>query len=106
MKNGCNKMGRGKGVGGDTSRGINITLFHRSCLARRLSKRQYTDKKENKIFLIYKESQMGSGAKSYAPDPSEFPKIYEENFLFFFIGVVIGLLVLKQLAQGRNKKPR
>jgi hypothetical protein len=25
----------------------------------------YTDKKENKIFLIYKEIQMGSGAKSY-----------------------------------------
>jgi hypothetical protein len=24
-----------------------------------------TDKKENKIFLIYKEIQMGSGAKSY-----------------------------------------
>ncbi len=26
---------------------------------------EYTDKKEKKIFLIYKESQMGSGAKSY-----------------------------------------
>jgi hypothetical protein len=26
---------------------------------------QYTDKKENTIFLIYKEMQMGSGAKSY-----------------------------------------
>ncbi len=25
----------------------------------------YTDKKENKIFLIYKEIQMGSGAMSY-----------------------------------------
>jgi hypothetical protein len=25
----------------------------------------YTDKKENKIFLIYKEIQIGSGAKSY-----------------------------------------
>jgi hypothetical protein len=25
----------------------------------------YTDKKENKIFLIYQEIQMGSGAKSY-----------------------------------------
>jgi hypothetical protein len=60
----------------------------------------YTDKKENKIFLIYREIKMGSGAKSYmrkgflilymrkctniftiymrrpldfAPDPSEFP---------------------------------
>jgi hypothetical protein len=45
----------------------------------------YTDKKENKIFPIYKEIQMGSGANSYmrrssviydfAPDPSEFPYI-------------------------------
>ncbi len=26
---------------------------------------RHTDKKENKIFLIYKEIQMGSGAKSY-----------------------------------------
>ncbi len=25
----------------------------------------YTDKKENKTFLIYKEIQIGSGAKSY-----------------------------------------
>jgi hypothetical protein len=25
----------------------------------------YTDEKESKIFLIYKEIQMGSGAKSY-----------------------------------------
>jgi hypothetical protein len=61
----------------------------------------FTDKKENKTFLIYKKFQMGSGAKSYlrkgfliyeemrkffptyirggrydfAPDPSEFPYI-------------------------------
>ncbi len=63
----------------------------------------YTGQKENKIFLIYKDIQMGSGAKSYmrkgfliyeemhniftiyeevviviynfAPDPSEFPYI-------------------------------
>jgi hypothetical protein len=27
--------------------------------------RHYTDKKENKIFLIYKEIQMGAVAKSY-----------------------------------------
>jgi hypothetical protein len=65
---------------------------------------EHTDKKENKIFLIYKEIQMGSGVKSYmrrkgfliyeemrkffpmydfAPDPSEFPSI-RGNFLFFF----------------------
>jgi hypothetical protein len=30
-----------------------------------LDSKLYTDKKENKIFLIYKEIQMGSGAKSY-----------------------------------------
>jgi hypothetical protein len=68
----------------------------------RRSWRGYTDKKEYKIFLIYKEIQMGSGAKPYmrkgffeemrkffpiyeevvrhiryyfAPDPSEFPYI-------------------------------
>jgi hypothetical protein len=62
----------------------------------------YTDKKQNKIFLIHREIQMGSGAKSYEeglpsicgnaqifspymrrslvifdsePDPSEFPNI-------------------------------
>jgi hypothetical protein len=60
----------------------------------------YTDKKENKIFLIHKEIHIGSGAKSYmrmgfliyeemrkyftmplviydfAPDPSEFPYVH------------------------------
>jgi hypothetical protein len=65
---------------------------------------QYTDKKETKTFIIYREIQMGSGAKSnmrkgfliyeemhkyfyhtyvrrslviydFAPDPSEFPNI-------------------------------
>jgi hypothetical protein len=60
----------------------------------------YTDKKEKKIFLIYKEIQMGSGAKSYmrrssviydfAPDLSEFPYIlYEENFILFFNSVEV-----------------
>jgi hypothetical protein len=74
----------------------------------------YTDRKENEIFLIYKEIQMGSGAKSYmrkgfliyeeyispcmrmplviydfASDPSEFPYIqYEEKkIIFFFFSV-------------------
>jgi hypothetical protein len=43
---------------------------------RKFSRRcHYTDEKENKIFLIYMDIQMGSGAKSYmrkvfAPDPS------------------------------------
>jgi hypothetical protein len=45
----------------------------------------YTDKKENQIFLIYKEIQMGSGAKSYMrkgfliyEEMREFFPIYEE----------------------------
>jgi hypothetical protein len=61
----------------------------------KVQQKLYTDKKENKIFLMYKEIQMGWGAKSYmrkgfliygkctniftiydfAPDPSEFPNI-------------------------------
>jgi hypothetical protein len=40
----------------------------------------YTDKKENKIFLIYKEIQMGSGAKSYLRKGF---LIYEEMLKFF-----------------------
>jgi hypothetical protein len=39
----------------------------------------YTDKKENKIFLIYKEIQMGSGAKSYMRKSF---LIYEEMWNF------------------------
>ncbi len=52
-----------------------LTLFHRSFSASQtlLSRTyyrlynicMYTDKKENKIFLIYKEIQMGSGDKPY-----------------------------------------
>ncbi len=40
----------------------------------------HTDKKENKIFLIYKEIQMGSGAKSYLRKGF---LIYEEMRKFF-----------------------
>ncbi len=32
----------------------------------------------------------------FAPDPSEFPYIYEENFIFFFISVAL-LTVYSQL---------
>jgi hypothetical protein len=42
--------------------------------------RMYTDKKENKIFLIYKEIQMGSGAKLYIRRGF---LIYEEMRKFF-----------------------
>ncbi len=75
----------------------------------------YTDKKENKIFLIYKEIQMGSGAKSYmrkgfliyeelckfftiyeeevfAPDPSEFPYVLGK-FYFLVNSVTCGMFL-------------
>jgi hypothetical protein len=42
----------------------------------------YTDKNENKIFLIYKEIQMGSGAKSFRRKGF---LIYEEMRKFFII---------------------
>jgi hypothetical protein len=35
----------------------------------------YTDKKANKLFLVYQEMQMGSGAKSYMRESF---LIYEE----------------------------
>jgi hypothetical protein len=75
---------------------------------------QHTDKKENHIFLIYKEIQSGAVAKSYMTNGlliygeifahfpytvlgspssymtlqllhSEFPYIFEDNLIFFFI---------------------
>jgi hypothetical protein len=74
---------------------------------------QYTDKKENETFLIYKEIQMGSGAKPYMKkgfllyeECANFPPymrnplvmtlhpiplnflIYEENFIFYFFSVM------------------
>jgi hypothetical protein len=42
----------------------------------------YTDKKENQIFLIYKEIQSGAVAKSYM---SEGFLIYEEMHKYFLI---------------------
>ncbi len=42
----------------------------------------YTDKKLNKIFLIYKETQIGSGAKSYMR--KDF-LIYEEMRIYLAI---------------------
>jgi hypothetical protein len=43
---------------------------------------RYTDKKENKIFLIYKEIQNGAVAKSYMTNSL---LIYEEIFPHFLI---------------------
>jgi hypothetical protein len=42
----------------------------------------HTDKKENRIFLIHKEIQMGSGAKSYVRKGF---LIYEEIHKYFTI---------------------
>jgi hypothetical protein len=42
---------------------INCAIFYRTIMKVQLN--LYTDKKENKIFLMYREIQMGSGAKSY-----------------------------------------
>ncbi len=71
----------------------------------------YTDQKENKVFFIYKEIQMGSVAKSYMrkrkylviymmrplviycmtlqPIPCEFPYIWEEKNLWYSGTVVV-----------------
>ncbi len=46
------------------------------------AKGYYTDKKENQIFLIYKEIQNGADAKSYMTDGL---LIYGEIFAHFFI---------------------
>jgi hypothetical protein len=42
--------------------------------------RAHTDKKESKIFLIYRENQMGSGAKSYMRNGF---LLYEEIHKYF-----------------------
>ncbi len=59
---------------------------------------QYTDKKENKIFLIYEEIQNGAVAKSYMRKGFIICTVYEEmriyltineeNLIFFFISVL------------------
>jgi hypothetical protein len=61
---------------------------------------QYTDKKENKILLIYKEIQSGAVAKSYLTDGL---LIYEENLIFFFISVhKTGIYLLPSLSVLRG----
>ncbi len=65
-------------------------MYKKGKTATFLKKRErtfYTDKKENKIFLIYKEIHMGSGAKSYMrkgfliyEEMRKFFPIYEEAF--------------------------
>ncbi len=46
-----------------------LYFFYKYCLPARNNRDSvYTDKKENKIFLIYKEIQKGAVAKSYMTD--------------------------------------
>jgi hypothetical protein len=45
-----------------------------------INSQSYTDKKENKIFLMHKEIQRGSGAKSYKKKGFV---IYEEIHKYF-----------------------
>ncbi len=71
---------------------------------------KYIDKKENKIFLIYKEIQNGPVAKSYMTNGlliyGKYLRIsstlnfliYEENKIFFFIRV--GYVFLKKQSTG------
>jgi hypothetical protein len=59
---------------------FSIYHYEQSCGVRSSEEGRYTDKKENKIFLIYKEIQMGSGAKSYMRN--DFLK-YEEMHKYF-----------------------
>jgi hypothetical protein len=47
----------------------------------------YTDKKETKIFFIYKEIQNGSGCKVIYEEGLPDFLIYEENFVIFFISL-------------------
>ncbi len=49
-------------------------------LEQKQNKILYTDKKEKKIFLIHREIQMGSGAKSYEEG---LPIVYEEMHKYF-----------------------
>jgi hypothetical protein len=86
-------------------------------------KRSHTDKKENQIFLIYKEIQNGAVAKSYMRNAQTFPRIwggrfshirlcncsilnflmYKENLVLFFIsagGRQVNKKIIKMLLQG------
>jgi hypothetical protein len=54
---------------GDPERRPGKSARHKTAHRQGINPIVYTDKKENKIFLIYKEIQMGSGAKSYMRKP-------------------------------------
>jgi hypothetical protein len=54
---------------GDPERRPGESAGHKTAHSQGANPIEYTDKKENKFFLIYKEIQMGSGAKSYMRKP-------------------------------------
>jgi hypothetical protein len=61
----------------------------------------HTDKKENKVFLIYKEVQKGAVAKSYTTNGL---LIYDEIFVHFLIRkpILLGFLTLQLLPYEEN----
>ncbi len=63
---------------------------------------RYTDKKENKIFLIFKEIQNGAVAKSYEEILNLYEEafslnflLYDENSIFFFYQCSGSLIAIK-----------
>jgi hypothetical protein len=59
---------------------IAYTMRFGTLKSTRVQMQKHTDKKENKIFLVYKEIQMGSGANPYMRKRF---LIYEEMRKFF-----------------------
>jgi hypothetical protein len=49
----------------DAANNFVLAMTERAVRVEDINASLYTEKKENKIYLIYREIQMGSGAKSY-----------------------------------------
>ncbi len=56
----------------------------RGCRKKKKEKRLYTDKNENKTFLIYKEIQSGAVAKLYIYEEGLPNTVYEEILCKYF----------------------
>ncbi len=63
----------------------------------------HADKKENKTFFIYREIQMGSGAKSYL---RKCFLIYEEMHKYIFSPYMRRLLVIYDFAPDPSEFPK
>jgi hypothetical protein len=105
MKNGCNKMGEREGCGD-----MHITWDKYHFIPKILPSRgafpsaSTLIKKKTKFSSYIRKVRWDRVQNHMHPIPLNF-LTYEENFIFLFISVVLGLLVLIQLAQGRKKKP-